>query len=60
MKNISTEQEYKALTARMEALLKLVGNDTPTTDKHFIELDTISNLVADYEEMHHPINESNT
>ncbi len=56
MKNISTEKEYKALTARMEALLKLVGNDTPTTDKHFIELDIISDLVADYEEMYHSVN----
>ncbi len=55
MRKISTEKEYKALTARMEELLKLVGNDTPTTDKHFIELDIISDLVADYEEEHYPI-----
>lgn len=32
-----------------------MGNDTPADDKYFVELDLISNLVADYEEMYHPV-----
>ncbi len=55
MNTTITKKEYKALCLRIEELLKIVGNDTPSTDKNFIELDVISNLVADYEEVHYPI-----
>ncbi len=55
MRKISTKKEYEALKNRMEELLKLVGNETPITDKYFIELDVISDLIADYEEEHYPI-----
>ena len=50
MTKINNELEYEALSARIEELLKLVDNDTPSTDKNYIELVIISNLVADYEE----------
>ncbi len=55
MKTTLTNKEYEALSMRIEELLKMVGNDTPSTDKNFIELDVISNLVADYEEEYFPI-----
>ncbi len=55
MRKIITKQEYDALNIRMEELLQVVGNDTPATDKDFIELDVISDLVADYEEEYFPI-----
>lgn len=55
MAKIKTEKQYKAACARIEELLRVVGNDTPTDDKNFIELDLISDLVADYEEEHYPI-----
>ncbi len=55
MKTTLTNKEYEALSMRIEELLKIVGNETPSTDKNFIELDVISNLVADYEEEHFPI-----
>ncbi len=55
MKTTITKKEYNALCLRIEELLKIVGNDTPPTDKNFIELDVISNLIADYEEVHYPI-----
>ncbi len=55
MKKIISKKEYEALSIRMEELLQVVGNDTPTTDKNFIELDVISDLIADYEEVHYPI-----
>ena len=50
-----TEKQYKAACSRIEELLKVVSNDTPTDDKNFLELDLISDLVADYEEEHFPI-----
>lgn len=55
MKAIQTEKEYKAMCSRIEELLQVVGNDTLPTDKNFIELDIISDLVADYEETYYPI-----
>lgn len=53
MAQIKTENQYKAACSRIEELLKVVGNDTPSNDKSFLELDLISDLVADYEEEHY-------
>lgn len=50
MAKIETEEQYKAACERIEELLKVVSNDTPTDDENFLELDFISDLVADYEE----------
>ena len=55
MTKINSENEYEVLCARIEELLKTVDNDTPVTDKNFIELNILSNLVADYEEEHYPV-----
>lgn len=55
MTKIKTEKQYKAACERVEELLKVVNNNTSSDDKNFIELDLISNLVADYEEEHFPI-----
>jgi HTH-type transcriptional regulator/antitoxin HigA len=49
------EQEYEKHLSRIEELLQVVGNDTPTTDPAFIELDKLSDLVAEYEEEHLPV-----
>ncbi|MDR2690926.1 MAG: XRE family transcriptional regulator [Dysgonamonadaceae bacterium] len=54
---IKNEKQYNAACARIEELLKVVGNDTPEEDINFIELDLLSDLVADYEEMHYPVKE---
>ncbi len=40
---------------RIDALLEVVGNETPVTDRDFIELDLISDLVVEYEEIHYPV-----
>lgn len=50
-----TKKQYKVACERIEELLKLVGNETSTDDKNFVELDFLSDLVADYEEQHFPI-----
>lgn len=55
MRTIETKKEYLAITNRIEELLSLVDNNTPTNDKNFIELDLLSDLVADYEENIEPI-----
>ena len=54
---IKNEKQYKAACDRIEELLQIVGNDTRTDDKNFIELDLLSDLVADYEEATYPIKE---
>jgi HTH-type transcriptional regulator/antitoxin HigA len=55
MAQIKSEQQYEAACQRIEELLKVVGNDTPADDKNMLELDLLSDLVADYEEEHYPI-----
>jgi HTH-type transcriptional regulator/antitoxin HigA len=55
MVQIKSEQQYKAACNRINELLKVVGNDTPADDNNMLELDLISDLVADYEEEHYPI-----
>lgn len=52
---IKTIEQYNALTKRVEELLKVVTNKTPINDSSFIELDFISNLIADYEEIYQAI-----
>ena len=55
MTQIKNETQYKAAQQRIEELLKVVTNETPATDKNFIELELISNLAVDYEEIHYPV-----
>ena len=50
-----TEKTYKQHLLRIEKLLTIVGNDTSPNDPDFIELDTISDIVADYEEKYMPV-----
>ena len=56
MRIIKTKQEYSAVNKRIEELLGVVNNKTSTNDKHFIELNLLSDLVVDYEEANEPIN----
>jgi len=55
MTRIENETQYKASMERIEEIMPLVGDDTPLTDKNLIELELLSNLVADYDEVHYPI-----
>ena len=55
MAQIKTEAQYKAACDRINELLKVVSNETPGDDKNLLELDMISDLVADYEEAHFPL-----
>ena len=55
MAKIQNETAYKAAMERIEELLPLFDYNTPFNDKNLIELDLLSELVADYEEEHYPI-----
>jgi HTH-type transcriptional regulator/antitoxin HigA len=55
MRTIQTKKEYLALCGRVDELLAIVNNKTAIDDKNFIELDLLSDLVADYEEANEPI-----
>jgi len=50
-----TEKTYKKHLLRIEELLKVVNNNTPIDNVDFIELDSISDLVADYEDVVYPM-----
>ena len=55
MARIQNELQYQSAMARIEELLKIVNNDTPVEDKDSVELVLLSELVADYEDVHYPI-----
>jgi len=52
MKKIETEKDYEWAVARVEELLKIVDENTPSDDPNVIELDLLSGLVSDYSEEH--------
>jgi HTH-type transcriptional regulator/antitoxin HigA len=55
MAQIKTEQEYRSLMSRIDELIEIVDDDTPKESKEYVELDIISGLVAEYEDIHYPI-----
>lgn len=55
MTRIKTEMQYNITVQRIEELLQEVGNDTPGEDKYLVELDLLSDLVAEYEEAYYPV-----
>lgn len=55
MRNIQTEQEYRAVMARIEELLPLTGDGVSANDPYMIELDLLSALVEDYENTNYPV-----
>lgn len=56
MTSIQTEKQYNAAMSRIEELLRIVDEETPEDNQDNIELVLLSNLVADYEDIHYPIN----
>lgn len=57
MTKIENEAQYLWAEQRVEELLPLVNDNTPTDDPKYIELVLLSNLVADYSEEHYAIGE---
>lgn len=52
---IQTEKEYKVIIERMEELLQNSDNIENQDTKGYIELNILSDLVADYEEQNYPV-----
>ena len=55
MTKIETIEQYEWAMARVEQLLPLVDDDTPASNPYRIELELLSNLVADYSDIHFAI-----
>ena len=56
MAQIKTEKEYEAAMARIEELLPQTwGDNVPEDSPENIELSLLSDLVAEYEDVHYPI-----
>lgn len=50
-----SKQQYEYAFNRIEDLLPLVTEETPTSDKNAIELTIVSDVVEAYEKIHYPI-----
>ena len=57
MTKIENEAQYLWAENRVEELLPLVNDNTPTDDPNYIELVLLSNLVADYSDEHFAVGE---
>ena len=55
MAQLKTEEAYNAAMQRIEELLKVVTDETPVTDPNYQELDILSDMVEEYEDIHYPI-----
>ena len=56
MAQIKTEKEYEAAMARIDELLPLTwGDNVPEDSPENIELSLLSDLVAEYEDVHYPV-----
>ena len=55
MAHIKNEAAYRVAMQRIDELLPMVNDETPTSDKNYIELDMLSDMVEEYEEVHYPI-----
>ena len=57
MAKIENETQYNWAVNRVEALLPIVNEDTAQDDPNRIELELLSNMVADYSEEHFSLGE---
>ena len=50
-----TKEQYEFALQRVEELLPLVDDNTPTNDRNAVELTMMSDIIIDYEKEHYPI-----
>ena len=55
MAQIKSEQMYQALLKRIDELLNMTSDNDSMDDPRMLELDIISDLIAEYEDIHYPI-----
>lgn len=56
MNHIESEEQYQMAMSRIEELLPKITEDTPQDDESYVELVKLSNMVADYDDLHYPMN----
>ncbi|MFT4224253.1 helix-turn-helix domain-containing protein [Dysgonomonas sp.] len=49
------KKEYEVLLSKIEELLEIVNNETSENDPNLIELNLLSKMVEEYEDVHFPI-----
>lgn len=55
MKAIETETQYQKALKKIDELMLSVGNNHSYDNPEFVMLDRLSDVVADYEDKHYPI-----
>ncbi len=55
MAQIKSEAAYRAALKRIDELLFLTSDDMPESDPNMLELDMLSDMVEEYEDVHYPI-----
>ncbi len=55
MKKIYSETEYEAIMSRIDELVELVDDNTSQSDKNYIELNFLTDLVVSYEKERYPV-----
>lgn len=57
MAKIKSEKQYQVVLKRIEELMDIVKEDTPSEDSDYIELDLLADLAEEYEMEHFPVDQ---
>ena len=55
MAKIKDENKYRIILKRVEELMDIVTEDTPSSDPNYVELDLLADLAEEYEMEHYPV-----
>ena len=55
MAKIKDENQYQIILKRLEELMDIVSEETPSSDPNFVELDLLADLAEEYEMEHYPV-----
>ena len=55
MAQIKSEKAYRAALKRIDELLPVTGDEANSSDPNMLELEMLSDMVYEYEQVHYPI-----
>ena len=55
MAEIKNEYQYQIILKRVEELMDIVTEETPSSDQNYVELDLLADLAEEYEMENYPI-----
>jgi len=55
MAKIKDENQYQIILKRLENLMDIVTEETPSSDPNYVELDLLADLAEEYEIEHYPV-----